>query len=247
MPLLSRIPARWLFPALITIAIAAGFARWVDDILVISRVLCFAPFFFAGCLCDRTKMDAALRAPGVLPRVIAAGCLAATAAAVHLFPSVVVLRRLLTAHDSYASLGKLAVWGPGLRLVWYAVAVALSLCVLLLVPHQRSWMSIAGQRTLQIYLWHLFTLRFLSGVGFENMVVEWRQQGNLWASVLPLVVAAVLAHVFALRPPFGLVVERVTGWWQDVVIPRRRALLLSAVTVFVLFGVQLTALLPSGA
>ena len=244
LPLLSRVPSRLLLPVLVAVAVGAGFAGWVGDLLVISRVLCFAPFFFAGYLFDRDRLASVMKGAGWVPRVLAAAGLVAAAAAVHLLPGLLALRPLLTARNSYAALGGLASWGPGLRLAWYAAAVVLSLCVLLLVPHRRSWMSVAGQRTLQVYLWHLFALRFLGGVGFVAWVVDWRHQGDLWASLVPLATAAVVAHVFALRPPFGLVAERVLGWWRDVVVPRRRALVLSAVTVVVLVGVQLPTLLP---
>lgn len=214
---------------LVAVALAAGYFPAVGDFLSLSRVLCFAPFFFLGLWTSRdgvTKFAERL----VRWRVVAVGVLLAALALAYAFPALLKLRGILTARNSYAVLHGWAGWGAGFRLAWMVSAVVLGIAVLALVPRRRAWFTALGGRTLPIYVWHLLALRGLALVAFIPLVRGWSEVTPL-AVAVPLVTALVAAHVFALKPPFGVLAEALQRVGSGYVLGRRAAVAVSAATL----------------
>lgn len=224
-PALAKVRTAVLLPCLVLVALAVGYFPAVGDLFSLSRVICFAPFFFLGLRLRREQVTAFLQRAHRW-RLPAAALLLASLAVVYAVPVLLRVRGILTARNTYAVLNSYAAWGAGFRLVWYAGAVVLGACVLLLVPRGRSWITTAGTRTLQVYIWHLWGLRGLALIAFVPLVRQWADVTPLAAAV-PLLTALVAAHLFLLRPPFGVVSDWLLGVGRRLVLPARAALAVS--------------------
>lgn len=202
-PLFGRLRPVVLLPGLVAAAIGIGFFPAFGDTLVVSRVVCFAPFFFAGLAVGpaRTAAWVARSRRWWWAAVLA---LVGAAVLVAVFPALLQVRGILSARNSYGVLGKHASWGPGVRAIWYVAATVLGASVLLLVPTGRRWFSLVGERSLQVYLWHLLALRGLALVKIVPAIAG-AAKAVPGLIVAPIALALVVAHAAALRPPFGLI------------------------------------------
>jgi fucose 4-O-acetylase-like acetyltransferase/D-alanyl-D-alanine dipeptidase len=231
-PLAARIP---LIPGLVgsvVLALAVGYLPFVGDVMTISRVICFAPFFLLG---YRLEPEALQRFfdRSIGWKIAAAALLAGAFAAPFLWPRLLKLRGLLSARNSYEVLDHFAAAGAGFRAVWYLSAVILGASLLVLVPRGYHWFSTVGQRTLQIYMWHLWSLRALALIALVPLTAMWASASPL-AVVAPLAFALGAAHLFALRPPFGLVSERILSWGRGWTISGPAAFRLALATAVLL-------------
>lgn len=240
-PLIARIG---LVPGLVgsvVLALVVGYLPFIGDVFAISRVICFAPFFLVGYW---WKPDTLQRFfDRSLPWKIAAALLLAGAfAAPFWWPRLLKLRGLLSARNSYAFLDHYASFGAGFRASWYLAAAILGACLLVLIPRGRHWFSTIGERTLQIYMWHLWSLRALALVAVVPLTALWAKATPV-AMLLPLVLALVAAHLFALRPPFGLVSDRILRLGKGWTVSGRTGFIIAVATAV---AVPLAALTLSG-
>lgn len=240
-PLIARIPRIPALVGSVVLALVVGYLPFVGDVLAISRVICFAPFFIAGYFIEPDALQRFFdRSLGW--KVAAALMLAAAFAAPMWWPRLLKLRGLLSARNSYALLDHYAAAGAGFRAAWYLAAVVLGACLLLLIPRKQHWFSTIGQRTLQIYMWHLWSLRALALLAVVPLSAQWAK-ASPFAVAVPMVLALAAAHLFALRPPFGLVSERILRVGKGWTVSGRTAIIVAVAAVV---AMPLSALAWSG-
>ena len=142
------------------------------DILSVSRILAYYPFFLLGYYLPVEKVTEFTQRKWV--KVISVAVLAALAA-VCLFclKDVYFIRPLLTGKNSYFKMEKFALWGGLIRLVYYFVCSAVICAVISVVPKRRlGFISTFGERTLGVYFWHLLIISVLFDLGvFENLAL----------------------------------------------------------------------------
>ena len=173
-------------------------------------MICFTPFFFAGYYLDRKKIEAII-ALKKWPIMLIAGIVLLSIFAVvfYLYAKtnyITEFRGILTARNSYAILESLEPKGALIRGMWYIVAVFMSICVILIVPVKKYFFTKMGEKTLQLYIWHLFALRLLACVSFIPFVNN-LSESFLGAKLIPVVTALLVVICFSFKPPFGLIIE----------------------------------------
>lgn len=186
LPYIVRLRHPLLFSILL--ALAAGLSPVIGTQFSASRTLCFMPFFVAGWLAMNRgwfKGDWFAR-PRAGTRIAAAALLVVLAAAVAILAPLRKEWRIdtwLVWRDDYAWLfdhapvlrwapgewWAIALGGAGMRLGFLAIAAAMTLALLLLVPRGHSIITVWGTRTLYVYLLHGPIVAYLRASG----AVEW--------------------------------------------------------------------------
>lgn len=164
---LRRLPPMLVFTVSIVLSCFAGYDPDIGNVLCLSKIVSFFPFFLAGYYLDSEKLLAFLRQKWV--RLLACAVLA-----VFVF---VVIFYIEWYSDTFRPLLILSTPGvyqklpvPALgainRLAYYGMVFLISFSIIALTPRKKTVFSTIGQRTLQIYFFHvpLLTLYFNLGV-----------------------------------------------------------------------------------
>ena len=200
-PVLGNIKPIITIPILTVLAILAGYAEAIGDFLVFSRVLCFAPFFMAGYY-FKAKNVSKITSVHRSVRLIAFGVLVAVFFILVKYQDYFLqFRGLLTARNSYAIFDSFDD-GALYRAVWFASALILAYCFMLIVPKTKLFFTKLGQNTLQTYVWHLLALRLLGCISLVSIVADWTEKSSLTV-LFPPALALAVGFVFSLKPPFG--------------------------------------------
>lgn len=178
------------------LGIAAGFWGGDGDLLGLSRMFVFLPFFAAGYKLCPERLTAVFRKTrrvrlAILPVLLLA------AVRFDLAPGAI---DWLYGRFTYAELDT-SVWiGAAARTAFYALQTAAAAGILALVPqHARGWTGM-GKRTLYVFLLHgLFVRSWIALEGFEAI--------RTGADILGLLAAGVLLTVMLAHP----VIQRLTG------------------------------------
>lgn len=159
------IKLKYALPLSIAIAVLAGYAADAEYYASISRTLVFFPFFLAGYLLDKSKLDQ-LRTPGV--RLMAASALGVMYAVYAWYGHDWNVQWLYGSY-SYSSLGHPEWYAGVYRLLHIAVATFIGGCVLLLIPARRlPLISEQGKHTVYVYLLHGFVIKGLMATDFYS-------------------------------------------------------------------------------
>jgi len=193
-PLLERIKTHYLIAGSILIGLMAGYISSIKDVFSLSRVFVFFPFFIIGfCLSD-AKLDTFLNRKLRLPALF---FLAAVFAGIALFwKQFSPVKDILYGSSPYqSSLGHLASYGILIRGMWYLLVIAVSASVMLLVPRCKLFFSSLGERTMQVYMTHVWVRNALAYIGFFAIV----KSGPGYLTVLVLIGSIVLTFLLANR------------------------------------------------
>lgn len=202
--LLRDVDKRWLLVVSILTACFSGYDPSIGDFLVLSRILVFFPFYLAGTMVSRDRLeqlhDRMRGARRLIPlAILAAWALLCLFARNYVYP----LRSLFTGrnpfNETFYPLG--IFW----RLLCYGITTVLSLCIILIVPTGQSMITTFGQRTLQVYLWHRVVLYILVYFDLHTILAVSKAGMLLW-----LLIAVVLTFVLSLKP-FGYLTDWVMG------------------------------------
>lgn len=164
-PLLESIKPVYLLSGSFLIGLMAGYIKSIGDIFSLSRVFVFFPFFIIGFILSRDKLDRFLNKRIRIPAVL---YMAAVFCGLVLFwgrlkPYI----NIIYGSSPYAkSFGKEAIYGAFIRMAWYLLAVSLSAALMLLVPRCRLFFTVLGERTLQVYMTHIWVRNALAYAGF---------------------------------------------------------------------------------
>ena len=195
---LQRFDRRYLVPAVIFFGCMAGYDLSLGGKLILARATAFYPFFLIGFCCNR---DALLRiSRNVLLKLAALAFLVAMGwvAAVH-YEDLSWLMPVLKGF-SYRNLDEdLFYFGGLIRLGCYAVALLMTLAVIMVVPAFRGFWSRFGSRTMGVYAFHYCLITVvMSGWGVKKLMLKemTEVQANQWMVVIALVIVLLLS----LRP-----------------------------------------------
>lgn len=181
------------------LACLAGYDKNINSFLVLSRIIVFYPFYYAGYIFDAKKIEEHCKK--TLPKILSAVIIAAfVITAVFFGERFYWLRPLVTGANPFASLGTCAEYGFLIRLSYYAVAAAVCYAVIVLTPSETP-LGIAakiGKRTLPVYAFHYIILYILYyNIGIQPMLEKLSPIHWEWFSLpLALAVTLISANVF---------------------------------------------------
>ena len=176
----------------VMLALVVGYIPWVNDVLCLSRIIVFFPFFWLGHMLRPREVERFFAQRKV--RVVC-GVTTLIVVAIFLYKSrfFYVLRKLFMGNVPYASVGtKGRGWVD--RLFCYELSIITSSCVLGLVSHRRlRHITIWGTRTLQVYLLHYEVIDVLKAIGVITLLRKGATWGWVRLSVLGVIVAVLLS------------------------------------------------------
>ncbi len=182
LPYLTKL--RGIVPITFILALAAGFNPYINEIMTLSRFLCMLPFFLLGYYTTRERMEKIRGANTAL--VMAAAIASAAAVCALLYFTEYDLGFTLRAPYSGPE-------GLAFRVLQFVIAVPMSLAVMKLIPAGKSYLSVMGQKTLQIYFLHFYIITAM------KMVNPLAEQGILNFAVM-IIAAPVIAAVLSCGP-----------------------------------------------
>jgi len=145
LPYLTKV--RWIVPVTFALALAAGFNPYINEQMSLSRFLCMLPFFMLGYYATKENIDKIRGMNTALAVVIGI----ASAAAVFALLRYTGADLGFTLRSPYESKE-----GVLFRAAQFILAVPLSCAVMKLTPRKKTYLSVIGQRTLQIYFLHFY-------------------------------------------------------------------------------------------
>lgn len=145
-------------------ALAAGYFDGIGDVLCLSRVFVFGPFFVLGYFCDRKTVIRLTSEKARLPILTVAA--AVTVGVFATAPYLPQFMHLVYGNVSYAILDNQAPFGWFLRLSIGLAAVALGLGLMALTPKKKCFLSSVGRNTLPIYILHRLIRDVIKALGF---------------------------------------------------------------------------------
>ncbi|MCQ2461626.1 MAG: acyltransferase family protein [Clostridia bacterium] len=179
-------------------ALLVGYANGIGDVLCLSRIIVFYPFFLLGYYLDANKIIEKTRKPWM--KIVAVVLLLTLVVlAFTCRGALYSLRPVLVGRNSYAKFAVPSL-GPVFRLGWYIVSTILSAAIVCLIPNKQNKLSYIGAATLPIYFIHRPILYILMDVGFGALVVN--GLGPIWGPIVFLLSAILLAFILS-WPPFS--------------------------------------------
>lgn len=193
-PLLERIKTKYLISGSFLIGLLVGYISIINDTFTLSRVFVYFPFFILGFCLSEKRLEVFLGKRLRLPAVV---ILAATLGFFLLYGQHIVnVHNIIYGTSPYTkSLGDLAPYGMLIRGIWYLLASILSAAVILLVPRSKLFFTRFGDRTMQIYMTHIWCRNALVFAGFFTMI----KAESKYLTVLVILGSVVLTFLLANR------------------------------------------------
>ncbi len=185
----SRFKPAYVFVFALVLSLLTGYDNSVNSELVISRIIVFYPFYYAGYCIDPKKLENLSRKiPAKLVSLVLIGVLIWVA---FTFEGLYCVRPMFTGQHPYKSLGAGEDFGPLIRLACYAVSALACLCLVVLTPNRKGRSAVAklGQFTLSVYVFHYIILKLLYNT-FE--IKQYFTEENMIWLLLPIALATTL-------------------------------------------------------
>ncbi|MFT4145540.1 MAG: acyltransferase family protein [Mobilitalea sp.] len=168
-PVLERIKTGYLIGGSIFISLMVGYIGNFREIFSLSRVFVFFPFFIMGfCLTEKQLkafLDRKLRIPAFALLTIVLVCI------VLFWEQLSPFKEIVYGGTSYRiALREFADYGFFVRGIWYLAAILMAAAIMQLVPRRRLFFSGLGERTLQVYMLHIWVRNALEYAGFFVLI-----------------------------------------------------------------------------
>lgn len=191
---LQNFSKKYVFIASIILASVVGYDSSISDYLVLSRIIVFYPFFFAGYCLDSKKVSRALS--GKVVKIISAILLVLFVIAV--FSNIEEISWwiiLFTGRNPFSALGDYEKYGGLLRLLYYPFVFILGALVIAVTPENtpKDICAKLGGRSLQVYVLHKFfmNLFFYAFDGNDILVKIWPKHFELLTLPLALIITLI--------------------------------------------------------
>lgn len=189
--LLRNVNLKFVLVIWVLTACFVGYDETIGDLLVLSRIIIFFPFYLLGMLTDREKLERFLKKPSL--KVLGAVVLAVWGLVCLLdLNDVYILRHLFTARNPFRE--DLGGWGCLYRLGCYVLSGVTGLACMLITPSRELGpITRFGQRTLQVYFWHNLIRTVILQAGLHELCLTLGRPGViLWSLVLPTALTLLL-------------------------------------------------------
>lgn len=180
-----------------------GYINFIGYTLSLSRIIVFAPFFLLGFY----------RSKDLFRPIKKFHIILASACAICIFIIVAVFNpfdsRFLYGSVSYEKLNLMQWRGFVCRLFFYAASLALSACVLILMPRRKRWFTVFGSRTLQVYFFHGFIIICAKRVGLPSYITSY---ASLFLYMLFVAVLVAALSLKIVKDVFDKLCLPLKGW-----------------------------------
>jgi fucose 4-O-acetylase-like acetyltransferase len=164
-PFLEKCNKNFVLITTILLALMCGYDSSIGSFMVLSRTIVFLPFFILGFYTTKEHLDKLLNLRLRIPAIplFLSSFLILTV----IYPYVRPFVKIVFAGSSYISTFK-RYWhyGAFIRIFWYALAFVFGISFLLIVPRIKLSFTVLGERTLPVYILHIFLRNRLSAHGF---------------------------------------------------------------------------------
>lgn len=180
------------------LSLAVGYASEIGDVLTLSKIFTFYPYFFLGYMLRRDKLLSVLNKKAV--RICSCGVLVIFTLGIFAFGDKLInLRYVFSGNNPYIEFG--ADWypfGAVLRLGCYILSSVIGFAVLSVMPNSRiPVFTYIGSKTLSVYALHRQVLYVLQYTVFAPMIAALPDYGVMLA--MPGI-SLLIAFVLSLKP-----------------------------------------------
>ncbi|MDO4811215.1 MAG: hypothetical protein Q3985_04645 [Eubacteriales bacterium] len=191
--LLRNVDPRLVLVVSVVLACFAGYDSSIGDFLCLARIIVFFPFYFAGTIVNRAKLEElsrkkSLKILGLVILIVwALLCVLA-------LPKVYLLRPLMTDKNAFCKVDLLYV--ILFRVLCYCISGLLGFAWILVVPTKRIFaVTTIGQRTMQIYFWHRPLVYIIVNLGLANSLF-----GNVVGQGVRMLIGVATVFLLAWKP-----------------------------------------------
>lgn len=189
---LKNISPAYVFTASVILACFVGYDSTISELLSLSRIIVYYPFFYAGYILDAKKVSEKLSNK----YIVALSAIIMTVFLLVVFlkiKSVYWLRPMLTGLNPYEVMGPNQHYGIIYRFVYYIVVFIIGASVISLTPNRIAggFFAKIGSRSVQVYSMHYVFIY----VFFHNPVTYNWMHTHIPSFMLWLVVPAAMAIV----------------------------------------------------
>lgn len=172
--LIRNISPKYILIFSVIFACLYGYTSDSPDILVVSRIIVFYPFFYLGYISDGEKITEFLSKKSV--RIISAVIIVIYLVIVIIFGDRLIWTTILSVGKyQYTRLPYWENFGGLLRLAWYAVVFLLGASIISLTPNRKiakGFFSYIGKKSMQIYALHFVFIGILfSGIKIHQWLL----------------------------------------------------------------------------
>lgn len=181
-----------------------GFDKNVGDYLCLSRIVVFFPFYLAGTVTPKDKLESLISSK--ILKIAALIVLGGYLVCCFMFDKLYILRHLFTGRNAFKD--SVAAYGPLLRLMCYGLTAVVGLAFMLIVPRMDlRKLSEFGRRTMQVYFWHRPVIYVLAYFKINDSVLSLGAAGK----VLWILCAVALTLILSLKI-FGFPTVHLGRW-----------------------------------
>ena len=186
-PVVKKMKPALVFAISIPLALIVGYFDSVGDVLCLSRILVFGPFFFLGFFMDKDSLAKAMNKKFCLPVIALAVMLGAFF--LRFGTKIKDEMEMVYQNIPYSDLDHY--WaGPLVRLFFMASALIMSWALMFFIPKGKTQISIIGQRTMPIYMLHRLIRDVLKFCGLYDYL------DDVSAFTLPLLICLTICFTY---------------------------------------------------
>ena len=157
---------KYSFLVSLGLALYAGFLSSIGGILSLSRTFCFFPFFLAGYLCQKDRIDSWRRTRKNFSLLAVALAVAIS----FVFVNSKISYKTLLMNLCYKSLRQSNLQGVFLRGLILLAGFLCIFALITIIPQKRNIFSVFGRYSITIYLGHSLLIRILEYVGVRRIL-----------------------------------------------------------------------------
>lgn len=186
----------------LVLSLAVGYVSEIGDVLTLSKMFTFYPYFFLGYMLDRDKLLSIVNKKGI--RILSFGVLVIFTVGIFMVgDKLLSLRYVLSGNNPYAEFGD--DWyplGAALRFGCYIMSSVVSFAVLSVVPNKRiPVFTNIGAQTLTVYSLHRQILYILQ---YTVLVPVVANLSGIWLALVFFGGSVVISVLLSLKP-FGYI------------------------------------------
>ncbi len=159
---IRNIKPQAVLPIAILLALLVGYDDNVNSQLVLSRIIVWFPFYYAGYCLDPKMLEQISRKWWL--KLLSIAVIAAAIIVAITVPGTYTVRPMFTGQHPYSALGGGANFGFLIRLACYAVTTLICAAMIILTPRRlgkKGLIARFGQYTLPVYLFHYIFMLLL--------------------------------------------------------------------------------------
>ncbi len=183
-----------VLPIAIILALFVGYDDNINSELVLSRIIVWFPFYYAGYAIEPKKLEKVSRKWWL--KLLSVIVIAAAITVAITVPETYHVRPMFTAQHPYSALGAGAPFGFLIRLACYAVTSLICAALIILTPNRidkKGRFARLGQYTLPVYLFHYIIMLLLYDT-FELKEFFDTDQNVYWLIPISLGVTLILSN-----------------------------------------------------